>query len=65
MPSSSGVDTRTFKQRKSFGNESFFFIRKNQFYLFRLFKATRKEEVAGIRSKFPNSKLFSLRTFIA
>jgi len=33
-PSSSNVDNRTFKQRKSF--------------------ATRKEEVAGIRSKFPN-----------
>jgi microtubule-associated protein 1 light chain len=34
MSPSSNVDTRTFKQRKSF--------------------ATRKEEVAGIRSKFPN-----------
>jgi len=35
MPSSSNnVDTRTFKQRKSF--------------------STRKEEVSGIRSKFPN-----------
>ncbi|CAF3453093.1 unnamed protein product [Rotaria sp. Silwood1] len=34
MPSSSNVDNRTFKQRKSF--------------------ATRKEEVSGIRNKFPN-----------
>ncbi|CAF0742639.1 unnamed protein product [Rotaria sordida] len=34
MPSSSNIDNRTFKQRKSF--------------------ATRKEEVAGIRNKFPN-----------
>jgi len=57
MPSSSSnVDTRTFKQRKNFG-KFFFFIIKNNFF-FDCFKATRKEEVAGIRSKFPNSKFF-------
>ena len=53
MPSSSNVDTRTFKQRKSFG-KYFHDISLTSIYDL-LFLATRKEEVAGIRSKFPNS----------
>lgn len=53
MPSSSNVDSRTFKQRKSFGekkNNVWFRIENS------LFLATRKEEVLGIRTKFANSQ---------
>ncbi len=63
MPSSSSVDTRTFKQRKSFGKYfiSLFILKKRNSFCF---KATRKEEVAGIRSKFANSKFFVLQYFL-
>lgn len=54
MPPTSYVDTRPFKQRKSFGKTSFSFFLSSLMDF--AFLATRKEEVAGIRSKFPNSK---------
>ena len=66
MPSSSNVDTRTFKQRKSFGETLVVlpFLPHSRSFLL----ATRKEEVAGIRSKFPNSTFASavaaLRAFL-
>lgn len=61
MPSSSSVDTRTFKQRKNFGRKIYFFILFFDLICCVSFKATRKEEVAGIRNKFPNSKLIFLK----
>lgn len=56
MPSSSSIDTRTFKQRKSFGKLLYKIGLKYNKPSFFILIATRKEEVAGIRNKFPNSK---------